>query len=292
MKNVSSGLATHLTQDATTLCTLWKVTRIDGQVFGFTDHDENIVFPIGSPTGLTYVASTGYTRSALSTSGALNVDNVDLDGAFSSTALTEADLLAGLWDYASVEISMVNYADLSQGALQQRKGRLGETRAGRSMFTTELRGMMQNLQQDAGRLCGPSCDADLGDARCGVALSGSPTTFTFAGIVTTVDSNRVFYDAALANVTGFFDYGKVTWTSGDNVGLSMEVKTFIQGSPPAAQITLQLPMPHGVDIGDTFTIQAGCDKSLATCKAKFNNVINFQGFPYVPGMDRMISGGL
>ena len=37
--------------------------------------------------------------------------------------------------------------------------------------------------------------------------------------------------------------------------------------------------------GDTFSVFAGCDKTFATCKAKFDNALNFRGFPHLPGND-------
>jgi uncharacterized phage protein (TIGR02218 family) len=36
-------------------------------------------------------------------------------------------------------------------------------------------------------------------------------------------------------------------------------------------------------------VTAGCDKSFATCKAKFSNPTNFRGYPYMPGNDAVIA---
>jgi uncharacterized phage protein (TIGR02218 family) len=51
-------------------------------------------------------------------------------------------------------------------------------------------------------------------------------------------------------------------------------------------LTLWQRAPSAVEAGDGFTVTAGCDKTLATCKAKFDNVANFRGFPHMPGNDR------
>ncbi len=64
----------------------------------------------------------------------------------------------------------------------------------------------------------------------------------------------------------------------------MEVKEFAN-----SMITLVLPMGSSVQVGDTFTIVAGCDKSRETCASKFNNILNFRGFPDVPGVDKLLS---
>lgn len=280
MKSVGASLLAHIQSEVTTLCTCWKVTRTDGQIFGFTDHSENLAI-----SGITYSASTGYTATAIRSSSALNVDNLDVQGALDSSTITDEDLLAGLWDFAEVEIFMVNYSDTTMGTINLRTGNIGNVQTGRGIFVAELRGMMQRLQQSIGRLMMPACNADLGDSRCGINL-GSFSNGTASGSVDSVSSNRQFVDAGLAQATGWFDGGLVTWTSGLNSGLSMEVKTFTSGGT----VVLFLPMPYTVAASDTFTITAGCDKSLATCRDKFSNVINFRGFPHLPGIGRIASG--
>jgi hypothetical protein len=40
--------------------------------------------------------------------------------------------------------------------------------------------------------------------------------------------------------------------------------------------------------GDTFRVTAGCDRTHATCRAKFRNAVNFRGFPHMPGNDFII----
>jgi uncharacterized phage protein (TIGR02218 family) len=280
VRTISAGLEAHFAQECTTIATLWLVTRTDGQVFGFTDHDRNL-----EVDGVTYEAASGYTRSAVRAQLGLAVDNLELDGALDSDNITAADIRAGLWDYAAVRISLVNWADLSQGQARLKTGKLGDLRTMRNGFQAELRGLTQHLQQSAGRLYMPGCDANLGDARCGINLA----LFTITGTITGVTSPRVFADSGRAEADGYFDGGKITWTSGNNVGTSMEVKSYLLSG---GAIALQLPMAYDVQVGDTYSMHAGCDKTFATCRDKFSNVINFQGFPHLPGMDRMINGGL
>jgi uncharacterized phage protein (TIGR02218 family) len=142
--------------------------------------------------------------------------------------------------------------------------------------------MMQKLQQATGFLVLPGCNADLGDDRCAVDLG----PFTETAAVTTATSDRIFTASALAAfAANWFAGGKVTWTSGLNDGLNMEVKT-----SSAGVIELVLPMPFAVALTDSFSVYAGCDKTLATCLSKFNNVVNFRGFPHLPGISRVASG--
>jgi uncharacterized phage protein (TIGR02218 family) len=280
MRTVSVALDAHLALETTSLATLWKVTRADAQVFGFTDHDVDITY-----LGVTYAAATGYTRSAVRASLGLQPDNLELTGALASSAIAAADVRAGLWDYATVEIFMLNWADTTQGVLQVSKGRFGELRDGRNNFVTELLGLTTHLQQPVGRLYLPSCDAELGDARCTKDL----TAFTVTGTVSAVTSKRAFADAGRAEADGYFDAGKLTWTGGSNTGARMEVKTFLN---TGGAFQLQLPMPYTIQVGDTYTAIAGCNKTLARCLSPFDNVVNFRGFPFVPGPRKMASGGL
>src|SRR2546421_726909 len=121
MKQISSQLAAHIAGEVTTLATCWNLTRRDSTILGFTDHDQPIIFD-----SITYKAATGFTPSAIQNTGTLSVDNLDVDGMLSSGSIIEADILAGLYDFAEIEIFQVNYADLTQGALKLRRGWLGE----------------------------------------------------------------------------------------------------------------------------------------------------------------------
>ena len=280
MKVISGGLGTHIASGSTSLATCWKCTRTDAQIFAFTDHDRDLLV-----SSILYVAASGYTRTAIQTSSQLAVDNVDLEGVLDSDSITESDLRAGIWDYAQVEIFMVNWADLTQGTLKLRKGRLGQVSAGRTRYTAELRGLTQNMSQVVGRVYGPACDADLGDTRCGVNLA----TYTVTGSATTVIDNRRIQDSSRSEVLGYFNHGKITFTSGLNDGLSMEVKYYLLVD---GYIELHLPMPFDIEVGDTYEMYAGCDKSLTMCLDKFNNIVNNRSFPYIPGTDRISSGGL
>lgn len=273
MKSISANLATHLAGEVTTLATCWKITRTDAQVFGFTDYIQDLTV-----SGQLYQAATGYTASAVQSSADLAVDNLDLEGVLDATTLTEGDLLAGVWDYALVEIFRVNYAALADGVLWVRKGRLGQIRLGRGTFVAELRGLAQALAQTIGEVYTPGCRANLGDARCGVNLAPLTVTGTVTGGVV---GRSVFADTSRTEATGYFDGGLLTWTSGANSGRTMEVKLFTGGTDV---FTLALPMVGTITVGDGYSVYPGCQKRLITdCKTKFANVVNFRGEPYVPG---------
>ena len=274
MKTISAELQAHLAGEVTTLSTCWKLTRRDTTVLGFTSHDTDLVV-----SGVTYRAATGFTPSMIRSTGNMAVDNLDIEGMLDDAAITEADIHAGKYDYAEIEIFQVNYADLTQGALKLRRGWLGEVSYGQSHFVAEVRGMTQKLARTLGELFSPACRASLGDARCKVDME----SYTFTGAVTAVASNQMFTDSGREEAAGYFDHGVLTFTSGANEDLQMEVKSFSGGV-----MTLVMPMPYAIAIGDDYSITAGCDRSIETCIARYENAINFRGEPHLPGLDRML----
>ena len=276
MISMSAALKAHYAQEITTLATCWKVIKPSGQVLGFTSASVDLVFE-----GVAYLAASGYKASTVQTSSEFNVDNLELQGAISSDTITDADLLSGAWDYAQVELFEVNYLDLSMGKRSVRSGSLGQITTGRVGFKAELRGLMQALQQPVGRVYGDTCDATLGDVRCGVNLAA----FTFNGTVTGVGDRRTFY-ATMSQVTTYFDFGRLTFLTGLNANRTSTVRFYTAPNV----FVLQLELLSDLAVGDTFSVVAGDDKSLATCACKFNNASRYRGFFTSPGNDRMLSG--
>lgn len=115
-----------------------------------------------------------------------------------------------------------------------------------------------------------------------LATSNSANTPTFSGLNVLVRGEAA---AVTATPTDYFNLGRVKWTSGNNDGLAMELKSY---DPSTRLYKLFLPMPQDIAVGDTFEVLPGCDKSLATCIAKFDNAENFQGLPFVPGEDAVL----
>jgi uncharacterized phage protein (TIGR02218 family) len=282
VKSLPSGLQDHLDSGTTTLCWCWRLTRRDGTVMGFTDHDEDVAF-----AGLTYEAATGFSASEIQSQLGLAVDNLTAAGALSAAAITEDDLARGLYDDAGIEIWRVNWMAPDQRVLM-RKGNLGEVTRGKTAFQAEMRGLAHKLGQPVGRAYLRVCDAALGDARCGVDLdaAGHHGAGSVAALLT---GRRVFTADGLSDfASGWFSGGRLVFAGGANDGLAMEVKSHGK-SGSAVTIELWQEMPEILALGDGFTITAGCDKSFAACKAKFSNAANFRGYPYMPGNDAVMA---
>lgn len=281
MKTLPSGMQAHLDSGTTTLCWCWKLTRGDNVVQGFTDHDVPLSFD-----GLIYEAACGFTASEVQSTLGLAVDNLSVAGALTSATLNEDDLAAGLYDNASIEIWRVNWASPDQRVLM-RKGNLGEVKRGKAAFTAEVRGLAHFLNQPVGRCYAYSCDADLGDARCTIDLADP--VFSGTGVVAAASDARRFTVSGIeAFADGWFSGGKLVWTGGANVARGMEIKRHAV-SALGVSIELWQAMSETVDTGDAFAVTAGCDKQFSTCKAKFDNAVNFRGFPYMPGNDAVTS---
>jgi len=275
MKTITTGLAEHLAGEVTMLSNCWKITRIDGIILGFTDHDNDLLID-----AISYKAASGFTPSAIQNTSSLSVDNLDVEGLLTSGNITEEDIMAGRYDFAEIEIFQVNYNDLSLGKLKLRRGWLGEVSMVKQQFVAEVRGLSQRLSQTIGELYSPSCRATFADSRCTI----DPALYTVSGSVTDTISSMEFKDISRTEVGGLYNFGKIFFTSGANNGLSMEVKEFISGG----HIILVLPMPYNIVSGDSYNITQGCDKTLSTCTNQYNNVYNFRGEPHVPGLDSML----
>ncbi len=279
-KQFPQSLQFHLDSGTTTLAWCWRLTRNDGAVFGFTDHDRPLTFD-----GTTYQPESGFTASEIRAGSDLSVDAQEAEGVLTSTTITEADILDGRWDNATVEIWRVNWAGTNSRALL-RRGAIGQVRRGRLQFVAEMRSLAHVLGQTIGRTFQASCDAALGDARCGVDLNAA--AFKASGTVVSLSGDRSFTVSGLSGVAeGWFGLGTLHWLTGANTGRKAEVLGHAVTGADVIITLLEAPV-RPAEVGNTFDIFAGCDKRFETCQAKFANAVNFRGFPHIPGQDTII----
>ncbi|MDD3182359.1 MAG: DUF2163 domain-containing protein [Alphaproteobacteria bacterium] len=276
MKTISTQLATHLGSDLTTLAELVRITRTDNVVVAFTSHDVDL-----SVEGLTYYADGAFTSEKLIQNTELKTKDYEVVGILDSALITEGDLQAGLYDHARIDVFVCNWADLSQGIVHIRRGWLGEIALSGGRYGAGLRGFHDLLTRKVGETYTPECRFCFGDTRCGV----DPDAYTVAGSVTALGDARTFYDEARTQDTGQFDEGLLVWTGGANIGASCEVSSWKVSSH---LFTLWIPLPYEICIGDTYKVTAGCDKRFTTCRTRFFNGLNYGGFPYLPGIGKIL----
>lgn len=278
---VQQALAAHLETGATTLCRCWAVVRRDGARYGFTDHDRDIEFD-----GFLFRADTGLTGQAIQQTTGLSIDNGEALGALSDAAVTEADLLAGRFDRAEVWAWLVNWSNPAERHLLF-QGTIGEVQSGGGGFRAELRGLTEQMSQPQGRVYQKLCSALLGDGECGVSLGSG--TYTAEADVMVASRSQEFLLSGLGGYgADWFARGRLLVLTGEATGLSAMIKSD-ESVGADRKVRLWQEMRAPVAIGDRVRVVAGCDKRADTCRQKFNNFINFRGFPHVPGEDWLMA---
>ncbi|MBL3552554.1 DUF2163 domain-containing protein [Rhodovulum sulfidophilum] len=278
---LSGTFLAHLESGATTLARAWALVRRDGVVLGFTDHDRDLVF-----AGVTFRADTGMTARALSQTTGLSVDNSAAVSALSSEAITEEDISAGRYDGAGLRIWLVNWRDPEQHALIF-TGTLGEMTRTAGAFEAELRGLAEGLNQPQGQIYQAPCGAVLGDGACRFDTGRAGFSAVLAAVAVT--GHRAFRFEGLSGFASrWFEQGRLEVMSGPAAGLAGAIKSDREENGLRV-IELWSEIRGPVAAGDTLRLTAGCDRRAETCRSKFDNFLNFRGFPHIPGEDWLMS---
>lgn len=273
----SEEIRAHLQSGATTLCHAWAIIRADGESFGFTDHDLDLAFD-----GLTFRAGAGLGAKAISRGSGLAVDNTAALGALSDAGLREDEIEQGRFDAAEVRAWRVNWADPSQRWLHFR-GTIGEMRRAGGAFHAELRGLTEALNRPMGRIYQKPCTAVLGDGACRFALD-APGYATEQAVETEHRAQSFRWSALPGFEAGWFTRGRLEVLEGPAAGLWGVIKqdAIAEGE---RVIDLWEPIRGAIPSGTRIRLNAGCDKRMETCRKKFDNLLNFQGFPDLPNED-------
>jgi uncharacterized phage protein (TIGR02218 family) len=272
VKTIPSALAAHYATGSLTTAYGLRITRTDGQVFGFTSHDTDETI-----SGVLYRASQGLDASSLVLSAGMNVDNLELSTLDDGTLFTRFDVLSGVWRNAAFLLFVYNWATPTDGIDPQMAGSFGEAELRQNTIVIELRGLQQLLQQGVGAVSTKNCRARLGDSMCTVNLA----PFTVTGTITSVTDAQTFRDSARAEAVDWFTEGEFSFTSGPLAGLVPRHK--VKAYAANGTFTMALPFLALPAVGNTYSVIAGCRKRLAEdCATKFSNVLNFQAEPHRP----------
>ena len=254
------------------LCRCWRLTRSDGRVFAFTDHDSVLSFD-----GAEFRPSEAMTAHALEQTTGLSVDNSEVVGALSDAALTEDDIFAGRFDGARVEIWQVNWLDPADRAILFR-GTLGEIERTGGAFKAELRGVTEELNRPIGRLYHKQCGARFGDKACG--MNGAAHSEEL--VVIAIEDTVVEVGASNAG-PGWYTFGSLEVLTGAGAGLVTHVRE--EQLTDGGRRMMLWDTVRGLAAGDRVRVVAGCDKRAETCRQKFDNMVNFRGCPHLPTED-------
>lgn len=275
MKTIPIGLKQALADDGT-VATLMKITRKDGVVEGFTNHDIPLLY-----SGVTYRPIAGLEQVVLKIRNNIEVSNQEFVGAF-VPEFDEQDVQNGLYNEALIQVYYTNWRNTSDGAVLIFSGQLGNIQWNDDGFRADIFNIVQRFNNNIGVVvtnhCRHALYSQAGDTPSQVGFCGvNRASFTYTGTVSSISTQNFSFDVTgLGSVADdFINNGILTWTSGNNNGGKYEVKKF-----ESDNILLFLPTTYSIQVGDTFSVEAGCDKKLSTCKNKFNNVTNFGGFPF------------
>lgn len=264
------SLNEHLLSGITTLTYCWVVERLDGVVIGVTDHDEDVTVD-----GVTCSSAEGMVTTTFEQSLGLVSDDLEISGVITNDLITGEDLRAGKFDDAAVKLYLVNWSDSSE-FIHMATGTFGQIVEGDGdSFTVEFLSRSHDLQQPVGRTYQRTCDTKLGSARCGIDLS-LPIYRTTTTVQTMVVSTMTVLDLS--------GYDEGWFTMG-----SVDIDGQIIGIRRHSGNTLELWREPDVLINpsDTVIVTAGCKQDADTCRVKFDNILNFQGFSLMPGNDRL-----
>jgi len=277
MRDLSPEMLTYIQNNATSLQLCWEIRRLDGVSFYYTEYDENLII-----NGNEYKKRNSGVGKSLRFSDLLKGNNSNIDMLLTeSDGITLPDLYNFKYDGAEIFISIVNPED-PDDQIKLVHGILGQTENNDGKATINYKSVIDLLNKPIGRVFAPECDAELFDSYC---IADSTGHQFFNRTPTGIDPIKpftVFTDTTLAQADFWFNDAYFKWTSGSNEGVSTKVKSYINDV-----IILSMGMPNAIESGDEYTIYTGCDKSSETCKNKFNNILNFKGFPTIPNADKI-----
>lgn len=251
-----------------TVATFWRVYRRDGVMLAFTSHDRDLAFD-----GITHRAAPGMVPAAIRLSADITNDSAEAEGALSHASIREADLAAGLFDAAAIEIGAVDWETREHQVLYT--GEIGRIEDDRMQFSAELRSGKQLLEQDLVPRTSPTCRAEFCGPGCGLAAARFTAIHTLAAV--DLERNRVRFHAV--NPANHAD-GRLRFYAGPQTGIRFDIID-VDGD----WLLLDRPLVPGTLPGTRAELTEGCDHTIATCAGRFGNAANFRGEPFLPGND-------
>jgi uncharacterized phage protein (TIGR02218 family) len=261
----------------TALAVCWRLSRADGVVLGFTSHDRDLLVD-----GVVFRATPGMTPSAVAQTDSLEGDSMALEGVLDAAAITAADLAAGRWSGAVVEVLVCDWSDTSAGFLCLSRGRIGELArpcsGGRGAFQVELLSDVEVFDDVLPVRLSPICRNDLGDRECGVDLGGIRREWAVDG----GKGSRLILAPGLGDAVRYAG-GRLRFIRGPLSGIDRNIVEATSG-----EFRLDSAVPeHGLP-GAWVRLTPGCDKRISTCRDRYRNVVSFGGEPHVPGTDALL----
>lgn len=289
------------------MCLCIKVTskeEFGSEVVAFTTNTRDMTLP--GHSGVTF-------RSAPAVTPTIVEQSLDEPANMEFTAnylegFDQTEVLAGKWSFAEIEVFSTCWNNVNLGELLHFRGNLGEFKDYQTYFTAEARGLTTRLSQDIDavtqRLCrSPEFRGTTGPFACKhsaltVTIGSNTHNITYTGILansewTSADEELSFLHrpapadpGELPTEThddGLFINGKIKCTSGANDGVTREI-AYTVTIGPEYRVGLKRGFPFPIEVGDVFTLEAGCDRTVENCM-RFSNIVNRRAEDYVPTLE-------
>lgn len=287
MKTLDSAFLGALNAQARTVTRCVRIERRDGQVFGLTELDQDLIID-----GVTYRSVNGFSPTAIAFDLSFQANNVELSGLINEE-ITLTDLRLGFFDYAQVQVFLVNYLDLPSSLTTNPPKLLlfpvrviGKVTYSDGQYTAEMMGFSRFLNAKIPRATSPNCrysfGVNQGYSKCAVNVDNFGVNLTV-----TDGRNQLSFFANWTGDDDRFTGGKIIWTSGPNEGIIVGIIKQL-----GTNFFLNEPLPVTPDFIEgepqNFKALPSCQKTLNACRS-FNNQINFGGEDNIPGLDAYIS---
>lgn len=263
-------------QELETVATYWRLLRRDGVALGFTTHDRDLWFD-----GLLHRAAPGMMPAAIRRTAGLEADSAEISGAISHEAISEADLQAGRFDGASVVVGVVDWQDLEHQPLY--RGTIGAVSQEMAGFVAALESGKAALARDPIPRTSPTCRARFCGPECGL----SAARYSHEAVLLAHDAERHLIHLDMALDPDLLLGGSLRWVDGPYAGLGMTIT-----GRAGDLLMLDRPLDRALDSGLRVALREGCDHTLATCRQRFGNAVNFRGEPFLPGNDLVVRYGV
>lgn len=257
-----------------TVATFWRIYRRDGAALAFTSHDRDLTFD-----GMRHLAAPGMIPAAIRLTSELANDSAEVRGALNHDSIREAELAAGLFDEAAIEIGAVDWASLDNHTLYT--GQIGRIEDDRMQFSAELRSSKSLLEKDFVPRTSPTCRAEFCGRGCGLSAVRYTAVHSLAAV--DLEGNRV--RLAAAGGEAHID-GRLRFMAGPQTGIGFGIM-----DATSDWLLLDRPLVPGTPLGTMTELREGCDHTIATCAGRFGNAANFRGEPYLPGNDLLARYG-
>ncbi|MEN6445556.1 MAG: phage BR0599 family protein [Candidatus Cloacimonas sp.] len=265
MKTITSTYEAQETAVANRGAELYRVFNDSGDIGYYTDASIAIVY-----SGRTYLPAS-IKRSSLEFDSSIGVSKMKVQFVWSDTAITGfisqnpveiiwIEVLRTYLDLNPIEINTIFIGQIKNVAFQ---GIQAEAECISLEFYLNV-GIPDKSYQ---RLC----NHFLYDIGCTVLTATYRTTATVSGFGAT--SNIVYCSNMVPKEANYYTHGYIEARGTTRMIVAYEVN--------ADHFTLIYPIPTLI-VGDSINILPGCDRTGKTCLDKFDNMINFLGFEYIP----------